>query len=110
VEIAVKTFLVKSMSWARLNARNDYTLRHEQLHFDVTRLIAERFKERLKKLDLTVEDHDSQIQYEFLEAFRDMDREQKSYDGQTQHGLNTSQQEQWDRKISGQIARLYQLP
>lgn len=110
IEIGVKTFMVKSMSWSKSSAQNDYTLRHEQLHFDVTRIVAERFKERLKKLDLTVEDHDSQIQYEFLEAFRDMDREQKSYDGQTQHGLNTGAQAMWERKVTEEIARLYQIP
>ncbi|GAB3182622.1 hypothetical protein GCM10027291_53840 [Telluribacter humicola] len=110
IEISVKTFMVKSMSWSRSSAHNDYTLRHEQLHFDVTRLVAERFKERLKKIDLTIEDHDSQIQYEFLEAFRDMDREQKSYDGQTQHGLNTGAQAMWDQKLTEEIARLYQIP
>ncbi|HEV7349637.1 hypothetical protein [Telluribacter sp.] len=110
VEIGVKVFMVKSMSWGKSSARNDYTLRHEQLHFDVTRLVGERFKERLKKLDLTIEDHDSQIQYEFLEAFRDMDREQKSYDGQTHHGLNTAVQAVWDQKVAQEITRLYQIP
>ena len=106
--ISLKVFMVRSMSWGRDEARNNYTLSHEQTHFDITRIIAERFKERLKKLDLTIEDYDSQIQYEFLEAFREMNAEQEKYDGETRHGLNTEAQVQWTRKVQAEIARIYQ--
>ncbi|GAB2771395.1 hypothetical protein GCM10027275_12700 [Rhabdobacter roseus] len=108
-EVRVKVYMVRSLSWGLPSQRNSYTLRHEQLHFDITRLVAERFKERLKKMDLTVEDYDSQIQYEFLEAYREMDREQKKYDRETNHGLNISTQAAFDRSISEEIARIYQL-
>lgn len=106
--IGLKTFMVKSMSWGRPDARNAYTLAHEQTHFDITRLMAERFKERLKTMDLTIEDYDSQIQYEFLEIFREMNREQESYDAQTNHGLNTTAQEKWNQKVQAEISRIYQ--
>ena len=106
--IGLKVFMVKSMSWGRPDARNAFTLAHEQTHFNITRLMAERFKERLKTLDLTIEDYDSQIQYEFLEVFREMNREQESYDAQTGHGLNTSAQEKWNQKVQAEISRIYQ--
>lgn len=106
--ISLKVFMVRSMSWGRVEARNNYTLAHEQTHFDITRIIAERFKERLKKLDLTIEDYDSQIQFEFLEAFREMNKEQEKYDSETRHGLNTEAQAAWERKIQAEIARIYQ--
>ena len=96
------------MSWGRPDARNAFTLAHEQTHFDITRLMAERFKERLKTMDLTIEDYDSQIQYEILEIFREMNQEQESYDAQSNHGLNTSAQENWNQKIQAEIARIYQ--
>lgn len=106
--ISLNVFMVRSMSWGRDEARNNYTLAHEQTHFDITRIVAERFKERLKKLDLTIEDYDSQIQYEFLEAFREMNTEQEKYDGETRHGLNTEAQAAWTRKVSAEIGRIYQ--
>lgn len=106
--IGLKVFMVKSMSWGRPDARNASTLAHEQTHFNITRLMAEHFKERLKIMDLTIEDYDSQIQYEFLEIFREMNREQESYDAQSNHGLNTSAQEKWNQKIQAEIARIYQ--
>ena len=109
VEIGLKIFMVKPMSWGRGEAKNASTLRHEQLHFDVTRIVVERFKERLKKAELTFEDYDSEIQYQFLEAFREMNTKQEAYDGETGHGLNGSAQAAWDRKISAEIESIYSL-
>ncbi|WAC14261.1 DUF922 domain-containing protein [Dyadobacter pollutisoli] len=109
VEIGLKIFMVKSMSWARTDSRNAGTLRHEQIHFDITRLVVEKFKERLRKAELTIEDYDSEIQYEFLEAFRQMNTDQEQYDGETGHGLNDGVQAAWDRKIANQIATVYSV-
>ncbi|MPR36403.1 DUF922 domain-containing protein [Salmonirosea aquatica] len=106
--IGLKVFMVKSMSWGRSEARNSSTLAHEQTHFNITRLMAERFRERLKTMDLTIEDYDSQIQYEFLEIFREMNKEQEKYDAESHHGLNTSVQDEWNRKVQAEITRLYQ--
>jgi hypothetical protein len=107
VEIGLKTFMVKSMSWANENAKNASTIRHEQLHFDVTRMVVDRFRQRLEKAELTIEDFDSEIQYQFLEAFREMNNEQEKYDGESAHGLNTAGQAKWDKFVSEEIDRIY---
>jgi hypothetical protein len=107
VEIGLETFMVKSMSWANENAKNATTIRHEQLHFDVTRMVVDRFRERLIKAELTIEDFDSEIQYQFLEAFREMNYEQEKYDGESSHGLNAAGQAKWDKFVSGEIDRIY---
>ncbi|QRR04065.1 hypothetical protein HWI92_05665 [Dyadobacter sandarakinus] len=107
VEIGLKTFMVKSMSWGRPEARTASTLRHEQIHFDITRLVVEKFKERLRKADLTIEDFDSEIQYQFLESFREMNREQENYDGETGHGLNGAAQAAWGQKVAAEINAVY---
>ncbi|GGM91641.1 hypothetical protein GCM10010967_25860 [Dyadobacter beijingensis] len=109
VEIGLKIFMVKSMSWGRPESRNAGTLRHEQIHFDITRLVVEKFKDRLRKAELTIEDFDSEIQYQFLEAFREMNRDQEQYDGETGHGLNAGAQAAWDRKVAQQIEALYSV-
>lgn len=109
VEVGLKVFMVKSMSWGRPESRTASTLRHEQIHFDITRLVVEKFKERLRKAELTIEDYDSEIQYQFLEAFREMNRDQEQYDGETGHGLNAAAQAAWDKKVAAQIAAVYQV-
>jgi hypothetical protein len=109
VEIGLKIFMVKSMSWGRPDSRNAGTLRHEQIHFDITRLVVEKFKDRLQKAELTIEDYDSEIQYQFLEAFRQMNHDQEQYDGETGHGLNDSVQAAWDKKVANQINTVYSV-
>jgi dimeric dUTPase (all-alpha-NTP-PPase superfamily) len=109
VEIGLKVFMVKSMSWGRPESKTTSTLRHEQLHFDVTRIVVERFKLNLLNADLTMEDFDSEIQYQFLETFREMNREQEAYDGETGHGLNAGAQSAWDRKITAELTKIYSM-
>ncbi len=107
VEINLKVFTV--MSWVRPESRNASTLRHEQLHFDITRMVVEQFKNALIKADLTIEDYDSEIQYQFLEIFRNMNREQEAYDQETGHGLQPGAQAAWDKKITEEIKRIYSV-
>jgi hypothetical protein len=112
VVLTVKTYMVKEMSWVKPNANTDYGLRHEQIHFDITRIMVEKFKERVRNIDLTVDDYDSLIQYQFLEAYRDMHREQEKYDKETNHGIDVGLQAKWDRETAKKIKELYkgQLP
>jgi len=107
LEIGLKTFMVKSMSWGNSNARDANTIRHEQIHFDITRMVVERFKKRLQHAELTIEDYDSEIQYQFLETFREMNTEQETYDAETGHGTNGGAQAAWDRKVAKEIAAIY---
>ncbi|WP_109673886.1 DUF922 domain-containing protein [Dyadobacter jejuensis] len=99
LEIGLKVFMVKPNSWARQESKTASTLRHEQIHFDITKLAAENFKKRLMKAELTIEDYDSEIQYQFIEAFRQMNNDQERYDAATAHGTISGQQADWERKI-----------
>ncbi len=105
VELRVRTFvwLDKTMSWARPDAKNDYTLAHEQLHFDITKLSVERFKRKLASMIFTVEDFSSEIQYQYLEYYRQLNDLQTQYDGETNHGLNTDEQARWIEKVRKEL-------
>ncbi len=106
VTLKIKTYNAKSSSWAMTAAQNPYTLNHEQRHFDVARIAAERFKQRIHPDSLTIEDYNSQIQYQFIEAFRVMGQLQEQYDGDTNHGLNRDAQERWNQRIDADLHRL----
>jgi hypothetical protein len=106
ISLIIKTYNFKSSSWATTSARNQYTLNHEQRHFDVARIAAEGFKRRIRPDSLTIEDYNSQIQYQFIEAFRDMGTLQEQYDGETNHGLNRDAQERWNQRIDTDLRRL----
>ncbi len=101
--LLIKTYMLKSSSWVRDLALNDYSLNHEQRHFDIARLITERFKRKLTPETLTLTDYNSEIQYQFIESFRDMNELQKQYDRETQHGINQAAQAFWNQKIDAEL-------
>jgi hypothetical protein len=100
ITLRLQVFFIKSASWVRPEARNSYALAHEQLHFDITRLVVERFKQKLRQTALNRDDYDSIIQYQYLQSFREMNRLQYRFDEETNHGLNAAAQLRWRDKIN----------
>ncbi len=103
VVVKLKVYVVKSMSWMRPESKNPQVLKHEQTHFDIAKISAERFKNKVEKLELTVGDHDSQIQYQFLESYREMNHLQKAYDRETRHGLEPQEQRKWEEMVKNEL-------
>ncbi|WP_460925452.1 hypothetical protein [Pontibacter brevis] len=106
LDLTMKVYVLKESSWAKANAKNAYGLNHEQKHFDIVKLVAERFKKKLTKERLTLEDYNSIIQYEYIESFREMNHLQEQYDGETRHGLDQAAQESWNRRIEQELREL----
>lgn len=100
ITLHLQVFFIKSASWVRPDARNSYALAHEQLHFDITRLVVERFKQKLRQTALNRDDYDSIIQYQYLQSFREMNRLQYRFDQETNHGLNAVEQIRWRDKVN----------
>jgi hypothetical protein len=103
LDLLLKVYVLKNASWVRPGSRDEYGLNHEQRHFDLVKLVAERFKRKVLADTLTVEDYDGQIGYEYLESYREMNRLQEQYDGETQHGLNREAQDRWNRRIDEEL-------
>lgn len=99
-KISTKTYMVRGMSWVLPTSQNDYSLAHEQLHFDIARLVTERFKKKIATMqaDLII-DLNSMIQYEYLESYREMNQLQKQYDTETNHSLSSQIQAIWAAKV-----------
>lgn len=106
VELDVKVFMVKSASWAAPGAQNAYNLNHEQRHFDLVKLVADRFKKKLLSEKLSPENYQGVINFEYLEFYREMNKIQKDYDEQTSHGKSQSQQDIWNRRIDLELKQL----
>lgn len=103
LNLTAKAYMLKESSWGRPDARNAYALNHEQRHFDIVKIIAERFKRKIQTEILTLEDYNSQMQYEFIESYREMNRLQTQYDDETNHSLNQAAQERWNQKIDAEL-------
>lgn len=103
LHVKTKVWIDKTISWVRPDSKNDYVLDHEQLHFDVTRLTAERFRRKLQTMTFSVEDFSSEIQYQYIEYYRLHSQLQQQYDDETNHGINQGMQASWAKKVRDEL-------
>ena len=106
LNLTMKVYVLKSASWVKANARDTYGLSHEQRHFDIVKLVAERFKKKITPNTLTVEDYNSIVQYQYIESFREMNRLQEQYDNETRNGLDPMAQQRWNQRIEEELKAL----
>ncbi|QMU29866.1 hypothetical protein [Adhaeribacter radiodurans] len=105
LNLTVKVYVIRSSSWVKDAARDAYSLNHEQRHFDIVKLVAERFKRKIQPDSLTLDDYNSIVQYKFIESFREMNKMQEKYDGETGHGTNAAMQETWNSRIDADLRK-----
>ncbi|MDQ4141099.1 MAG: hypothetical protein M3142_11310 [Bacteroidota bacterium] len=105
LNLTVKVYVIRSSSWVKDAARDAYSLNHEQRHFDIVKLVAERFKRKIHPDSLTLDDYNSIVQYKFIESFREMNKMQEKYDGETGHGTNAAAQEAWNARIDADLRK-----
>lgn len=104
LQLQLKVYTLQHSSWVKKGSKDAYSLNHEQKHFDIVKLVAERFKQKVREMPLEVADYGGRIGYQYLEFFREMNRLQEAYDTETAHGLNKAEQERWNRKIEEELA------
>lgn len=106
LNLNIKVFAPKSACWVRYENATGYALNHEQRHFDIVKLVAEHFKEKIRAEKLTTYNYDGPINVEYLESLRELTRLQKQYDLETAHSLNASEQSQWNARIDKELQTL----
>jgi len=106
LDMVMKVYLPKSDCWVRDRARDDYALNHEQRHFDIAKIVAEHFKQKITEMNLPPDNYDGDINVEYLETLRELYRRQMLYDKETHHGSDRYSQEQWNEKIDKELKAL----
>jgi hypothetical protein len=106
VKLAIKVSLPKSACWVKSGSANDYTLNHEQRHFDIAKIVAEHFKQKIKAENLPVDNFEGPVNMDYLDAYREMDSLQKQYDDETRHGIDQSAQQKWNVRIDKELKEL----
>jgi len=106
LNLTARAYMIKDQSWGRAESKNLYALNHEQRHFDITKIIVEQFKQKIRPDSLTMADYNSIIQYQFIESFRELHRLQEQYDNETNHSIDQAAQERWNRKIDADLQKL----
>ena len=102
VDMAIKVSTAKSDCWVK-GLTDDYTLNHEQRHFDIEKIASERYKKKLLAMKLPTDNFYGPINIEYLDALRDANRMQKQYDAETKHGQDRVAQEKWNEEIDREL-------
>ncbi|PZX54809.1 DUF922 domain-containing protein [Algoriphagus chordae] len=100
--IKVKVYMLPSQSWVK--DANAYANNHEQRHFDLTRIAADRMIARLNATELEPDLFEAKLNDIYLDAYREMNRLQELYDSQTKHGINSGMQSKWNQVITQALA------
>nr|WP_294942295.1 hypothetical protein [uncultured Mucilaginibacter sp.] len=106
ITLDIKVYVPKSASWVRFDAMNSNSLNHEQRHFDIVKLVAERFKQKVLAENLSTHNYDGPINMAYLDALREIYAMQKQYDGDTGHGTNAYRQQEWCSRIDKELQSL----
>ena len=106
ISVGVYTFFTKHDSWKKPEVNSAYHLEHEQHHFDITRLGAQKLVEEIKKAHFTKNNFQKLLNSIFNKVYDENIAWQHQYDKETKNSMDIAKQKEWNEKISAQIAGL----
>lgn len=106
ITVGVYIFFLKHDSWKKAGINSAYQLEHEQHHFDITRLFAQRLVEEIKKAHFTINNYKKLLNSIFDKVYDEDTAMQFQYDNETNHSMNVERQKEWNQKISDEIEKL----
>ncbi len=92
----------RNNSWRRKEMQSDELLRHEQLHFNIAELFADRLKFEFENY-IYSEDYETEIVGIFNRVKVAYHQMQDEYDEETNHSLNKEEQKKWEDFIHDQL-------
>ena len=105
IDLQMKVYMLKSGSWTSSINLSEYSIAHEQVHFDLTKIVVERFKQKAQQI-LTIDNYDSELQLLFIDMYREMNRLQKEYDDESSHSVNVLGQQKWQEFVDEELRRV----
>jgi hypothetical protein len=106
ITINVFSFFTKHDSWKRPDIHSDYHLEHEQRHFDITRLGAEKLVDELRKAKFTSQNYRNVLHSIFDKVYKENTALQQQYDLETKHSIDTAKQIEWNNRIEMEIEKI----
>jgi hypothetical protein len=101
----IRAYFEKNESWVKEEARTNYRLAHEQLHFDVTELHARKLRKILAERKFRCGEEE---EFEhFVEQYvRTWEVTQQAYDFSTHHSMDKGKQMDWHHRIAFELSLL----
>lgn len=94
-------------SWVVPQGRNDYVLRHEQIHFDITEIYSRKLRKELADANIT-SNNAVKAKPIFDRVFNEMEKRQERYDEETKRGDKKETQEHWEAVVELELVK-YEL-
>lgn len=102
----IRPCFTRQASWVKSDSKQDTLLMHEQGHFDLCELYGRRFRKSVQAMTLSLTGFDREINTLFQETWRAYQVEQDRYDRETEHGLITAVQLQWQALVADELEKL----
>jgi hypothetical protein len=112
VILQVYSYFDPSQSWVHPDHRVPTLLNHEQLHFDITELFARMMRKEMSEYfskhvsEFVKAKMDTQVKSIFTKLSDDHTLMQQKYDVETQHGILSDEQANWEKNISVKLKEL----
>ncbi len=103
-KLFVQTVFNTDKSWVLPEGRNDYVLKHEQIHFDITEIYSRILRKALSDSNIT-STASGKASAIFSTVFFDYKKRQQAYDEETKHGLKQETQEKWEAIVAIELAK-----
>lgn len=104
-EFEVYAVFDKNTSWSRKEKQSDDLLRHEQMHFNIAQLYAEKLKKEFNSYSYTA-GYNTQILEVFNQKKLEYQALQLRYDEETNHSLNKVKQKEWEEFIENELRNI----
>jgi|SRR5690625_12285 len=112
LDYLVKTLFNSCHSWVKKGKESSKLLQHEQTHFDITELIARRFRKYLNENSFKPGNVRKELDKRIFRVHQTEKELQENYDRETLHGRDEEKQREWTEKILQELdlLREYSYP
>lgn len=106
LSVGIYCFFNKHDSWRKPNINSEYHLLHEQHHFDITRIGAQKLLEALQKVHFTKDNYSALMNSIFHKVYDENIALQEQYDRETRNSIDVNKQLEWNDRIAAGIKKL----
>ncbi len=103
--LTIQNYFDKNLSWTK-DKSNAYLLSHEQTHFNIAEVWTRKFRQKIKGKTFELKSFQRDLNDMHSEIHRESKIIQMEYDKETEHSVNETNQQKWNKKINNELQEL----
>lgn len=104
--IHVNCTMEPARSWVYQDKKDEYILRHEQYHFNITECAARKMRKEISGTKFSMKNLQQKIKAIHTSNMEALKAMQDQYDADSRHSINHEEQKKWEEKIDKLMASL----